>query len=132
MNTEAEKRTTSVYLVDRVVPMLPEVLSNDLCSLVEKKDRLTMSAVFILDKQANVLEKWFGETVINSHKRFSYEQAQEIIVAKSGEFGKEIIYLNDTAKILKQKRFEAGAISLEGEEVKFKLRSEERRVGKEC
>ncbi len=121
MNVEAEKRTTSVYLVDRVVPMLPEVLSNDLCSLVQDKDRLTMAAVFILDKDANVVERWFGETVIKSHRRFTYEEAQEIIVAKSGQFEKELTYLNDTAKILKQIRFDAGAISLESEEVKFKL-----------
>lgn len=121
MNDEAERRTTSVYLVDRVVPMLPEVLSNDLCSLVEGQDRLTMSAVFVLDKNGEVIERWFGETVINSHKRFTYEQAQEIIVAKSGQFEKELTYLNDTAKIYKQKRFDAGAISLETEEVKFKL-----------
>ncbi len=121
MNTEAEKRTTSVYLVDRVVPMLPEVLSNDLCSLVQGKDRLTMSAVFVLDKEANVIERWFGETVINSHRRFTYEEAQEIIMTKNGEFEKELIYLNETAKVFKQVRFDAGAISLESEEVKFKL-----------
>jgi len=121
MEKEAERRTTSVYLVDRVVPMLPEVLSNDLCSLVEGQPRLTMSAVFILDKNAEVVDRWFGETVINSHKRFTYEDAQEIIVAKVGQFEKELTYLNDTAKIYKQKRFDAGAISLETEEVKFKL-----------
>lgn len=121
MNDEAERRTTSVYLVDRVVPMLPEVLSNDLCSLVPNQDRLTMSAVFKLNKDGEVLDRWFGETVIYSDKRFSYEEAQEVILGNSEEYKKEIIYLNNTAKILKQKRFEAGSISLEGEEVKFKL-----------
>jgi len=138
MNDEAERRTTSVYLVDRVVPMLPEVLSNDLCSLVPNQDRLTMSAVFKLNKNAEVVESWFGETVIYSDKRFSYEEAQEVIVGAGalgplskgagtseaklpGDFSKELTYLNNTAKILKQKRYEAGSISLETEEVKFKL-----------
>jgi ribonuclease R len=121
MNDEAERRTTSVYLVDRVVPMLPEVLSNDLCSLVPNQDRLTMSAVFKLNKNAEVIESWFGETVIYSDKRFTYEGAQEVILGNSDEYKKEIIYLNETAKILKQRRYEAGSISLETEEVKFKL-----------
>jgi ribonuclease R len=120
MNDEAERRTTSVYLVDRVVPMLPEVLSNDLCSLVPNQDRLTMSAVFKLNKKGEVVERWFGETVIYSDKRFSYEAAQEVILG-NGEYKKELDYLNSTAKILKQKRYEAGSISLETEEVKFKL-----------
>lgn len=120
MNDEAERRTTSVYLVDRVVPMLPEVLSNDLCSLVPNQDRLTMSAVFKLNKKGEVVERWFGETVIHSDKRFSYEEAQEVIVG-DGPFKKELTFLNETAKILKQKRYEAGSISLETEEVKFKL-----------
>lgn len=121
MNIEAENRTTSVYLVDRVVPMLPEVLSNDLCSLVEGVDRLTMSAVFVIDKNSNVKSRWFGETVINSAKRFSYEDAQEVIVKKEGKFEKELTYLNETAKILKERRIKEGAILLESEEVKFKL-----------
>jgi ribonuclease R len=101
--------------------MLPEVLSNDLCSLVPNQDRLTMSAVFKLNKEGEVVERWFGETVIYSDKRFSYEGAQEVIEGKATEYEKELNYLNNTAKILKQKRFEAGSISLEGEEVKFVL-----------
>jgi ribonuclease R len=121
MNEEAERRTTSVYLVDRVVPMLPEVLSNDLCSLVPNQDRLTMSAVFKLNRNGEVLESWFGETVIHSAKRFTYEAAQEVLENKKVEYKKELNYLNETAKKLKQKRFEAGSISLETEEVKFKL-----------
>jgi len=123
MEEEAKKRTTSVYLVDRVVPMLPEVLSNDLCSLVEGVDRLTMSAVFVIDiKTAEVKSKWFGETVIHSAKRFTYEQAQEIIVGeKDGPHKKEIITLNELAKKFKAKRFKNGALSMETEEVKFKL-----------
>lgn len=123
MDEEAKERTTSVYLVDRVVPMLPEVLSNDLCSLVEGVDRLTMSAVFVIDRNTGELKnKWFGETVICSHKRFTYEQAQEIIVGeKDGPFKEEIVALNNLAKILKDIRFRKGAISMETEEVKFKL-----------
>ncbi len=123
MEEEAKKRTTSVYLVDRVVPMLPEVLSNDLCSLVEGVDRLTMSAVFVMDtKTLEIKERWFGETVIHSAKRFTYEEAQDVIVGKTeGPFKKEIITLNETAKKLKEQRFRNGAISMETEEVKFKL-----------
>lgn len=125
MEDEAKKRTTSVYLVDRVVPMLPEVLSNDLCSLVEGVDRLTMSAVVVINqKTLEIKSKWFGETVIHSAKRFTYENAQEIIVNSTGPtgvFAKEIVTLNEMAKRLKQKRFENGAISMETEEVKFKL-----------
>jgi ribonuclease PH len=123
MEEEAKQRTTSVYLVDRVIPMLPEVLSNDLCSLVEGKDRLTMSAVFILNpKTAEVKEKWFGETIIHSAKRFTYEQAQEIIEGMTdGPHKKEITTLNEIGKILKATRFKNGALYMETEEVKFKL-----------
>jgi ribonuclease R len=123
MNDEAEKRTTSVYLVDRVVPMLPEVLSNDLCSLVEAKDRLTMAAVFVIDANGVVIKNknWFGETVICSHKRFSYEEAQEIMDKQDGIFLKELNYLNNLAKKFSKERKENGAITMETEEVKFKL-----------
>jgi ribonuclease R len=123
MDEEAKYRTTSVYLVDRVVPMLPEVLSNDLCSLVEGVDRLTMSAVFVINTQSgDIKSKWFGETVICSHKRFTYEQAQDVITGVTeGPFKEELIILNNLSKKLKDKRFRKGAISLETEEVKFKL-----------
>ncbi len=122
MEEEAKKRTTSVYLVDRVVPMLPEVLSNDLCSLVEGVDRLTMSAVFVIDqKTAEVKEKWFGETVIHSAKRFTYEEAQEVLEGRDSPFKKELITLNEIGKKLKATRFKNGALSMETEEVKFKL-----------
>jgi ribonuclease R len=121
IDAEAVKRQTSVYLVDRVIPMLPEVLSNDLCSLVEGKDRLTYAAVFEVTKEGNILSTWIGRTVINSSKRFSYEEAQEIIEKKEGLFVEEIGFLNDVAKILCAQRFEHGAISLDTEEVKFKL-----------
>ncbi len=121
LDNEAKERGTSVYLVDRTIPMLPEVLSNDLCSLVPNKDRLTMSAVFILDKSANVKEEWYGRTVIHSAKRFTYEEAEESIKKASLPLHKELGILNDMAKQLTQKRFEMGAISLEQDEVKFVL-----------
>jgi len=80
------KRCTSVYLVDRTIPMLPEVLSNDLCSLNPNEDKLAFSAVFVLDKNANIIERWFGETVINSNKRFTYKTAQNVLDKKEEIF----------------------------------------------
>ncbi|MEK7564392.1 MAG: ribonuclease R [Patescibacteria group bacterium] len=121
LDEEAGDRTTSVYLVDRTIPMLPEVLSNDLCSLVPNKDRLAMSAVFIVDKNAQIKNEWYGRTVINSQKRFTYEEA-EVSIKKSGTpLHKELTILNNLAKKLNTERFEKGAISLEQEEVKFVL-----------
>jgi ribonuclease R len=121
LDKEAKARTTSVYLVDRTIPMLPEVLSNDLCSLVPNKDRLTMSAVFVLDKNANVKSEWFGKTVIHSQKRFTYQQAEDAIHNEKLAFHKELSILNNLAKKLTTQRFEAGAMSLDQEEVKFVL-----------
>lgn len=121
IDKEAKNRSTSVYLVDRTIPMLPEVLSNDLCSLVPGKDRLTMSAVFIIDKNAKVLKEWFGRTVIHSQKRFSYEEAGEAIKKQTLPLHKELLILNNLAKKLTKERFENGAISLDQEEVKFVL-----------
>src|SRR5690606_7369764 len=86
LDKEAFERGTSVYLVDRVIPMLPERLSNDLCSLRPNEDKLCFSAVFILDGQAHVKDQWFGKTIIHSDKRFTYEEAQEVLEAKSGPF----------------------------------------------
>ena len=121
LNKEAIKRSTSLYLVDRTIPMLPEAISNDLCSLNPDEDKLTMSAVFVLDQNARVLEEWFGKTIIHSNKRFTYEEAQEILDNKKGEFYHELSALNSLAKKLTQERFEEGAISLDQEEVKFVL-----------
>ena len=101
--------------------MLPEAISNDLCSLNPDEDKLTMSAVFVLDQNARVLEEWFGKTIIHSDKRFTYEEAQEILDNKKGEFYHELSALNSLAKKLTQERFEEGAISLDQEEVKFVL-----------
>jgi len=121
LDEEARERGTSVYLVDRTIPMLPEILSNDLCSLVPNKDRLTMSAVFIVDKNAKVKSEWFGHTIIHSQKRFTYDEAEKTIKNKMAPFYKEFSTLNDLARKLTKKRFEQGAMSLEQAEVKFIL-----------
>jgi ribonuclease R len=121
LDQEARERGTSVYLVDRTIPMLPEALSNDLCSLVPDQDRLTMSAVFVLDKNAKIKKEWFGRTVIHSQKRFTYEEAEESIKKSSGFLHRELAILNNLAKKLTKERFAQGAISLDQEEVKFVL-----------
>ena len=121
LDSEARERGTSVYLVDRTIPMLPEELSNDLCSLVPNKDRLTMSAVFVIDKHAQVKSEWYGRTVIHSDKRFTYEEAEESIKKAGTPLHKELSTLNNLAKLLTKERFKNGAISLEQEEVKFVL-----------
>ncbi len=119
IDDEAVVRGTSVYLVDRVVPMLPEVLSNQVCSLRPNEEKLTFSAVFELDKEANVKNSWFGRTVINSNRRFTYEEAQERIETKKGDFQKEINSLNDLAQIMRGRRMDVGALNIESTEVKF-------------
>jgi len=121
LDKEARERGTSVYLVDRTIPMLPEILSNDLCSLVPHKDRLTMSAVLYIDKNASVKKEWFGRTVIYSQKRFTYEEAEKTIKDTSLPLHKELSILNNLAKKLTKERFANGAISLDQEEVKFIL-----------
>ncbi|HCY18013.1 MAG: Ribonuclease R [Candidatus Nomurabacteria bacterium GW2011_GWB1_35_20] len=121
LDHEAKNRGTSVYLVDRTIPMLPEILSNDLCSLLPNKDRLTISAVFIIDRNAIVKKEWFGRTVIHSQKRFTYEEAEESIKKIKSPLHKELSILNDLAKKLTKERFANGAISLDQEEVKFIL-----------
>src|SRR5690606_9550620 len=121
LDKEAFERGTSVYLVDRVIPMLPERLSNNLCSLRPNEDKLCFSAVFEINEQATVIDQWFGRTVIHSDRRFSYEEAQEIIEGKQDSLSQEIIKLNELAYILREKRFKSGAISFESEEVKFLL-----------
>ncbi len=121
IDAEARQRGTSVYLVDRTIPMLPEELSNDLCSLVPNKDRLTMSAVFVVDKNAKVKSEWFGRTAIHSQKRFTYEEAEESLKKAGAPLHKELSILNNLAKLLMAERFRNGAISLDQEEVKFVL-----------
>ncbi|GGH16186.1 ribonuclease R [Sphingobacterium alkalisoli] len=121
LDKEAFDRATSVYLVDRVIPMLPERLSNDLCSLRPNEDKLCFSAVFEIDEKATVIDQWFGRTIIHSDRRFSYEEAQEIIEDKEGPFSAELLKLNKLAYILRERKFKNGAISFESEEVKFHL-----------
>lgn len=121
LDNEALKRATSVYLVDRVIPMLPEVLSNNVCSLRPNEDKLTFSAVFTMNNKAEVLDQWFGKTIINSNRRFTYEEAQAIIETGQGEFSDEINTINALATILREKRFNNGSINFSSEEVKFKL-----------
>ena len=121
LDKEAFKRGTSVYLVDRTIPMLPEVLSNDLCSLKPDVDRLTFSALFTITPDGNVLDMWFGKSIIHSNKRFTYEEAQKILDDKKGLYYDELDTLNTIAKKLHHERHEQGSITLEQDEVKFIL-----------
>lgn len=121
IDKEAQKRATSIYLVDRTIPMLPEVLSNDVCSLKPNEDRLAFSAVFEISKDADVKSHWFGETIIRSDKRFSYENAQKTIDTKSREYYEELKILNEIAKNLRKKRFEKGSVAFEHDEIRFTL-----------
>lgn len=129
LDKEAYSRATSVYLVDRVIPMLPERLSNGVCSLRPNEDKLCFAAVFELDEAANIVEEWFGRTVIHSDRRFSYEEAQEVIENKEGDYAQEILKLNELAYILRDKKFKNGAISFESTEVKFRLDENGKPVG---
>lgn len=146
LDDEAYKRATSVYLVDRVVPMLPEVLSNFACSLRPHEEKYTFSAVFQLNDKAEVLDAWFGRTVIYSDQRFAYEEAQNIIETKSDVIPAEIsltgneysvpkpivdatLKMDELAKILRRKRMAAGAISFDKVEVKFNLNEEAEPIG---
>ncbi len=138
LDEEAYDRATSVYLVDRVVPMLPEVLSNNVCSLRPNEEKYTFSAVFEMDDRAKIIKQWFGRTVINSNQRFAYEEAQHIIETGQGNIPKEIsitdkaysvspeiveatLTLDRLAKIMRDARMDAGAISFDKIEVKFHL-----------
>ena len=121
IDDEAVERGTSVYLVDRTVPMLPERLSNELCSLRPHETSLCFSAVFTLNENLNILEEWFGRTVIYSDRRFTYAEAQEVIETGRGDYAEEILTLNRLAQALRRQRFKNGAISFDREEVKFKL-----------
>jgi ribonuclease R len=121
LDDDAFDRATSVYLVDRTVPMLPERLSNALCSLRPNEDKLTFAAVFEMDEKGKVHDEWFGRTIIHSDHRFSYEQAQEVIEGGKGKFSAELKLLNDIAIKLRKERFQKGAVNFETTEVKFKL-----------
>ncbi|HJL55800.1 MAG: ribonuclease R [Candidatus Pacebacteria bacterium] len=121
IDKEAQKRATSIYLVDRTIPMLPEVLSNDVCSLRPEEDRLAYSAVLEMSKEGEVKSHWFGKTIIRSDKRFSYEDAQKTIDAKSGEYYEELKTLDEVAKIIRKERFKKGSVAFEHDEVRFTL-----------
>lgn len=146
LDDEAYERATSVYLVDRVVPMLPEILSNNACSLRPKEEKLTFSAIFEVDDKANVQDQWFGRTVTYSDERFAYEEAQHIIETGTGTIPEEvsirkhpysvrgavvdaITTLNRLAKKMRSRRMRSGAISFDKVEVKFNLNEENNPVG---
>ena len=129
IDEEAYKRATSVYLVDRVVPMLPEVLSNDVCSLRPNEEKYTFSAVFELNDKAELQSEWFGRTVILSDRKFAYEEAQEVIETQEGELVEEILTLDRLAKIMRKARIENGAITFDRSEVRFNLDENSQPIG---
>jgi len=118
---EAQSRATSVYLVDRVVPMLPERLSNGVCSLRPNEDKLCFSAIFELTGDADLVKEWFGKTVIHSNRRFAYEEAQQVIETGEGDYSSEMLILNQLANKLRDKRFKNGSIAFERVEIKFEI-----------
>ena len=121
LDDEAFKRATSVYLVDRCVPMLPERLSNGICSLKPHEDRLAFSVIFTLDGDGTILNTWQGKTIIHSDRRYAYEEAQEIIEGNEGDYSTEIRLLDTLARKIRKKRIKEGSIEMGGIEVKFKL-----------
>ena len=126
---EAKQRATSVYLVDRVVAMLPERLSNHICSLNPAEDKLTYSAIFELNDKSEVINEWFGRTIINSDKRFSYTEAQTVIDTGQGDMNGQVMVLHRLAQQLRTKRFSAGAFSFEKVEVRFDLDEKGKPIG---
>ncbi len=121
IDLEAQKRGTSIYLVDRTIPMLPEVLSNDLCSLRPNEDRLAFSALFTMDRSGTVHERWFGETLIRSIRRFSYQEAQDVLSKGTGDLYAELTTADMIARALRKIRFANGSIGFETDEIKFEL-----------
>lgn len=129
LDVEAFKRATSVYLVDRTVPMLPERLSNFLCSLRPHEEKLTYSAVFELDSEANIIQEWFGRTIIHSDHRFTYEGAQEVLEGVAeGPYEEELTILNALAKKMKSRRMKKGSVDFDTEEVKFELDKDDKPI----
>ncbi len=121
IDKEAQARGTSIYLVDRVIPMLPEVLSNDLCSLRPHEDRLAFSAVFEMNADAGIVGEWYGQTIIHSNRRFSYEDAQQVLDTQSGDYLDELNEMMRLGRLLRSRRYKDGAIAFEQPEVKFVL-----------
>jgi ribonuclease R len=129
LDLEAYKRATSVYLPDRVNPMLPEKISNELCSLRPHEDKFTFSAIFQMNNKGEVKQYWLGKTVIHSDHRYAYEDVQEIIETKKGVHEEEILLLNDIAQRLRKTRFSKGAINFSSQEVRFKLDEKGKPIG---
>lgn len=129
LDAEAYKRATSVYLPDRVNPMLPERISNELCSLRPHEDKFTFSAIFQMNSKGEIKQYWLGKTVIHSDHRYAYEDVQEIIESKKGIHVDEIVLLNDIAQRLRKNRFSKGAINFSSQEVRFKLDEKGKPVG---
>lgn len=129
IDKEAESRGTSVYLVDRVVPMLPERLCNEICSLRPDEDKLTFSCVFELNGNAEVQKSHIARTVIRSNRRFAYEEAQEVIETGEGDYKEEILALNDLAQKLRKRRFDNGSINFDRHEVKFDIDESGKPIG---
>jgi len=129
LDKAAYQKATSVYLPDRVNPMLPEHISNELCSLRPHEDKLTFSAIFEITPKAKLKHHWLGKTVIHSDHRFSYEEVQEIIENKQGLYADEILILDDLAQRFRKQRFDNGAINFSSQEVRFKLDEEKRPIG---
>lgn len=121
IDQEAHERGTSIYLVDRVIPMLPEVLSNDLCSLRPNEDRLAFSCVFEINPNAEVVGEWYGQTIIHSNRRFSYQDAQAVLDEKAGDNLEALTTLMDLSRLMRKQRYKDGAIAFEQPEVKFVL-----------
>lgn len=129
LDEAAYERATSVYLPDRVNPMLPERISNELCSLRPKEDKYTFSTIFEINKKAQIKHKWIGRTVIHSDHRFTYEDVQEIIETNEGQYLDEILLLNDLAQQFRKERFNNGAINFSSQEVRFKLDENGKPIG---
>ena len=129
LDDEAYRRATSVYMPDRVNPMLPEKISNELCSLRPHEDKMSFSAVFHMNEQAEIKEFWIGKTVIHSDHRFTYEDVQEIIETKQGKYLDEVLLLNNLAQTMRKERFRKGAINFSSQEVRFKLDEKGKPVG---
>ena len=129
LEKEAVDRATSVYLVDRVIPMLPEHISNKVCSLRPDEDKFTFSAILTMDKDGMVQDRWFGRTVIHSQRRFTYEEAQRIIEGEDGDLASEIRLMDGIAKKLRARRSKSGAIEFDRAEVKFRLDADNQPIG---
>lgn len=121
LDDEGLDRATSVYLVDRVVPMLPERLSNHICSLRPNEEKLCYSAVFEMNDEAEILKQWFGHTIILSNRRFAYEEAQQVLDTKEGDYKDELLTLHKLAQILRKERFKKGSVGFERDEVRFEI-----------